>query len=251
MAQNKQPNRKSSRSFDMEKKPKRSFDLEKEEAVAASPAPNAPKAEPKQEQPQQKPIQPKPQPITPQASIEEPEEKKGGKGILWLIIALIVIAIIAFFGLKGCGDDKETTVGTATEETAQETAPTVSDNIATETTEEVSDETATETTSNEDVMPENANSSNESAATATPSETAPAVNNQGDTISPSSTAASTAAPKAAPNVTGNLSQDEIEKVAYEVISGKYGVGLDRKNALGANYSAIQHRVNQLKEQGVF
>lgn len=42
----------------------------------------------------------------------------------------------------------------------------------------------------------------------------------------------------APNV-------NIEQLAHDVINGKYGTGDDRKRALGANYSAVQKRVNEL------
>ena len=37
----------------------------------------------------------------------------------------------------------------------------------------------------------------------------------------------------------------IEQLAHDVINGKYGKGDDRKRALGANYSAVQKRVNEL------
>lgn len=37
----------------------------------------------------------------------------------------------------------------------------------------------------------------------------------------------------------------IEQMAHDVINGKYGTGDDRKRALGANYSAVQKRVNEL------
>lgn len=37
----------------------------------------------------------------------------------------------------------------------------------------------------------------------------------------------------------------IEQLAHDVINGKYGTGDDRKRALGANYSAVQKRVNEL------
>ncbi len=43
----------------------------------------------------------------------------------------------------------------------------------------------------------------------------------------------------------SLSQAEIDRLAKEVIRGKYGNGAARKNALGANYSAVQTRVNQM------
>lgn len=43
----------------------------------------------------------------------------------------------------------------------------------------------------------------------------------------------------------NLSQEEIEKLAKEVIRGNYGNGQDRKDALGDDYQQIQDRVNEI------
>lgn len=42
-----------------------------------------------------------------------------------------------------------------------------------------------------------------------------------------------------------LSSSEIDKLAREVVQGKYGNGAARKSALGANYTAVQNRVNQM------
>lgn len=48
----------------------------------------------------------------------------------------------------------------------------------------------------------------------------------------------------------DLSDDDIETLALEVIRGNFGNGQDRKDALGAHYQAIQNRVNQiLKDSG--
>lgn len=49
----------------------------------------------------------------------------------------------------------------------------------------------------------------------------------------------------------DLSGDDIEKLAMEVIRGNFGNGQDRKDLLGENYQEIQDRVNQiLKSSGV-
>lgn len=47
------------------------------------------------------------------------------------------------------------------------------------------------------------------------------------------------------NGSASLSQDEIDRLAKEVIRGKYGNGAARVNALGANYNVVQNRVNQM------
>lgn len=41
-----------------------------------------------------------------------------------------------------------------------------------------------------------------------------------------------------------LSDKKIEKLANDVIYGKYGVGQERMNKLGKKYDAVQYRVNQ-------
>lgn len=43
----------------------------------------------------------------------------------------------------------------------------------------------------------------------------------------------------------NLSKDDVEAAAMEVIRGRYGNGQERKDALGDNYRQIQDRVNQI------
>lgn len=43
----------------------------------------------------------------------------------------------------------------------------------------------------------------------------------------------------------DLSENDIEKLAREVIRGNFGNGQERKNLLGENYGEIQKRVNEL------
>lgn len=43
----------------------------------------------------------------------------------------------------------------------------------------------------------------------------------------------------------DLIEDDIEKLAREVIRGNFGNGQDRKDLLGENYQEIQDRVNQI------
>ena len=54
------------------------------------------------------------------------------------------------------------------------------------------------------------------------------------------------APKPSTNVEDYvLEPPNIEQLAQDVIAGKYGIGDARKKALGANYDAVQKRVNEL------
>lgn len=41
----------------------------------------------------------------------------------------------------------------------------------------------------------------------------------------------------------------VDQMARDVIAGKYGYGADRKSALGANYDAVQKRVNEILKGG--
>lgn len=43
----------------------------------------------------------------------------------------------------------------------------------------------------------------------------------------------------------SLSSEEIDKIARDVIRGKYGNGSERKKKLGSNYQAVQDRVNEM------
>lgn len=48
----------------------------------------------------------------------------------------------------------------------------------------------------------------------------------------------------------NKSAEDIEKMAQDVVKGKYGVGSERKKLLGENYSEVQKRVNELMKGSV-
>lgn len=59
---------------------------------------------------------------------------------------------------------------------------------------------------------------------------------------------------AIPVVKSNVEQvkpasDDIDKLAHDVLKGKYGNGEQRKKLLGTNYAAVQHRVNILLRGG--
>ena len=45
--------------------------------------------------------------------------------------------------------------------------------------------------------------------------------------------------------TGEVQKPDIEKLARDVIAGKYGNGEDRKKALGSLYNEVQKRVNEI------
>lgn len=51
--------------------------------------------------------------------------------------------------------------------------------------------------------------------------------------------------------TVTLQNETLEEKAKQVIKGVYGNGMDRKNALGSEYKAIQDKVNELYKMGEF
>lgn len=53
------------------------------------------------------------------------------------------------------------------------------------------------------------------------------------------------APKYKAITNNNLAGEELDKIAKDVIQGKYGSGAVRKKKLGANYDKVQTRVNEL------
>lgn len=112
-------------------------------------------------------------------------------------------------------------------------------------------EVATETPVEEVVATETEVTTEESPAVETPAETTVAESAEAPTASeePALAPASTPAvetPASNAPVSGN-----IEAEALKVIRGEYGVGKERMSKLGAQYSAIQARVNQLKREGAF
>lgn len=50
---------------------------------------------------------------------------------------------------------------------------------------------------------------------------------------------------------GELSENDVEKLALEVIRGNFGNGQQRRELLGDNYSKIQSRVNELMRTGEY
>ncbi len=52
-------------------------------------------------------------------------------------------------------------------------------------------------------------------------------------------------PKYITTTNKELTTEELDQMARDVINGKYGTGTDRKTALGANYNAVQARVNEM------
>jgi cytoskeletal protein RodZ len=179
---------------------------------------------------------------------QTPEGKKPNK-LIWLgVLALVIMGGI--FGLKqlnqqkpGEGGSEEVVVteGGSPKPASDETEPGTSNNDETNPTADntVSDQTEVSNTSTETIS----TSSVESDVTSKPSSTG--VNS----------VAKEDAPNTAPSNKGSQSSTvavsgSVEDKAKQVIRGDFGNGKERKLALGAEYDAIQAKVNEMYRSGL-
>ena len=196
--------RKSSRSFDLGKKSACSFDLRKDDDADDVKLP--PASEPRQ-------------------SGSEPQNG-GGKNWLWVVIAIIVVALLAFFLLRGCGKGDE-----ATEQPA---APQPAESVQAQP-------------SPEPAAPEPADAVQEQQPDAAPAQ--PDVAPAAEPEAPAEPAKpAQPAPAAQPSASARSSVDDIEAMALRVIRGDFGNNPDRRQKLGDDYQVIQNRVNELMRQ---
>lgn len=228
MTQKDQPKRKSTRSFNIEKKQKSAFDLEKEPEGATATGADAPII----------PTDPSPTPTR--------------KWLVGGVIAVVIIALVAFLCIKQCGIDEsngdetpsiaiasppDTTKPEATEPTSPTDEPAESASSEEETPDETEDERAATTATGSQAATEGT----ERAETSAPSTSTPP-------STPSTTPSTTTPSPAA----ATLSESEIEQVAQATIRGEYGNGQQRIDQLGANYAVVQQRVNQtLRQLGLY
>lgn len=214
------------RSFDLEKKPTRSFDLTKEEATTNTP------------------------PSTSQANAHNsantahtsstPLNGNGDEGAskkkwLWIVLAIVILAILAYMLIphgrtitpSPVEDSTEVVSGDSTTTEPADSVLTDSTAAATNPTESTI-ENKSESAPNTETQPTTTQSANTPSASTHPENT-------------DNTAISD--PSNAPTLTGN-----IEDQANQVIRGVYGNNPERRQKLGAEYKAIQKRVNELMRQ---
>ena len=146
-----------------------------------------------------------------------PEDKKPNKVIPIIIISIILLmGVFWYINKQNNGSPEESPVVT-------ETPVTPSDSLANQP------EVASDTVSNE--QPTGAGTTGQETSTnggQEPTNIDSKNNGSGDT-----------------NVVNSGSEGSVEKKAQDVIDGAYGNGEDRKNALGAEYDAIQAKVNEM------
>lgn len=236
-------NKKSSRSFDLNKKGKRSFDLEKkstrtfdlakdEPEVLATPVIETPKSSKQNPQPsnhnQKDATVVPPTPITPSDN-DNGNEDGNTKKWLWIALAIIVVAILTYLLIPSNRiEEPSLTVADSTELVPD-------DSTATEINESVTDD-STEVTSKGEI------SSMEDGSDGAPNTHTPAANNTSVTTTSAQHVDDSSMNKSSdvPAPTGSLDEQ-----AQQVIRGVYGNNPERRQKLGADYQAIQKRVNEL------
>ena len=216
----------SKRSFDLEKKPTRSFDLTKEEATATTPPP------------------------TNQANARNsantahtsstPLNGSGDAGTskkkwLWIALAVLILAIIAYILIPHGNTTTPPTVGDSTEVVSGDSSTTEpADSVLKDSTAAATNPTGSTIENNSESEPNTETQPTTMQSANTPSASTHPENADNTAISE---------PSNAPTLTGN-----IEDQAHQVIRGVYGNNPERRQKLGAEYKAIQKRVNELMRQ---
>lgn len=193
-----------------------------------------------------------PKPVTPTAGHEK--KSNTGKVVGGIIAAAAILAGIYFLGIKDNGVDSNN--GTTIEQTAQAGGTQESGNPNTSdesnTGDDAANTTDTETAKPSEVSETPATTVSDNASVPTkvdkkkadkPSTSETSVPQQTKTAQANLHSTSTTVASA--TVSG-----DVEENARRVIRGDFGNGQTRKDKLGASYSEIQGRVNEMYRQGL-
>jgi len=171
-----------------------------------------------------KSVNPTPVPNAPKAS-------NGSKKWLWIIVAIIAIALLAWWLASSSNNKPEAIPEVKDEVVAAEEVDSVDEIVD-------SDMPAAYTAETEEVE----------APAATEEE---AASESTEPVAPVTHDATTTATASTPATPETSVSDDVEQEALKVIRGEYGVGQERKDKLGSKYQTIQDRVNELKREGIF
>lgn len=163
------------------------------------------------------------------------DKKDSSKGLV--IAAVLVVALGAFWFFNrdttnGVDGEPDTTVVASPEDSTA-----VEDGAITTTPIDSVDDVPSETVSGSD----NSVTSNPSVSSQGPEESSAPANSEEASGKPASAGRVADSP---------VIEGTVEDKARQVINGVYGNGIDRKNALGDEYRAVQSKVNELYRRGL-
>lgn len=203
--------------------------------------------QPKDTASSQKPLAPAETDVTEESG----NEGRGSNKWMWIIGAILVVAIIAWLCVRGCSSSNDNgATAEPTVEAVEATGSSEEEAVVEEpTTGSEAEQPASSDVETESPTAEEAASASTATTSETPASTpasTPATVTSETASRPASNAVSAVASVPAVEVSS-----DIEAEAMKVIRGEYGTGLERKLKLGSKYREIQTRVNELKRLGAF
>jgi preprotein translocase subunit SecF len=178
---------------------------------------------------------------------EAPEGKKPIKFIWLAVIGLVVIGGV--FGLKQLNQESHVEGGTEEFVVTEDinTNPYNDEPELVTTNKEETNSTVDQTTSDQNEV---ANTAETKSTTSVDSAVTGNPNSTGVASSPKEDASKKEPSNRASQSSAAAIQGSVEEKARQVISGAFGNGADRKNALGAEYAEIQAKVNEMYRNGM-
>lgn len=198
----------------------------------------------------EKPIEQKPESKHSPTIPESAQKSKTGKIIGGIVAAAVLIGGVYFFGIRNNGSEVN---GETTSEQVSQAEETTKSEVLGDTNANAESATPTD----EIAKSSEANKTTASSENGNVSTTAKVDDNKADRHSanefPSAQPAKSSLPKqtttTTPKVPATINGD-VEENARRVIRGDFGNGQTRKDKLGASYSEIQGRVNEMYRQGL-
>lgn len=195
----------------------------------------------------------KPQELEPKhspATSEHAQKSKTGKIVGGIVAAAVLIGGIYFFGIRN--NDSESDSKATTEQVSQAEEATKSDAL-----DETNANAEPTTTNAETAKPAEADKTPAASEDGNVSTAAKADGNKADRNSANEAPSARPAKPSLPKQTTATIQEvsatingDVEENARRVIRGDFGNGQTRKDKLGASYSEIQGRVNEMYRQGL-
>jgi hypothetical protein len=228
-----------------------------ESKPTTQPAPkndNSAKKEPQKDEPKKpaesnKPVAApqKPAQSTQPTPTTDDDKKKGGKTWLWVLVGVIVVGLLAWM-FTGNSDDES---GTATDQTEQTTAPIDGESVTDDAVvPEANAEQEGETSEEAEISTPSVQAEEQPIPAPVP-EQQEAVVDEPAVDEP--VVKETSQPKLVDTPTidkGTFNTLSLEDKARVVIKGLMGNGQERRDNLGADYPAVQKKVNEFYARGL-